>query len=276
MQTRLTIGYARAWEMAARPRSYYATYLFASRSQDRFMKVNPKAGVGDAKTLHVALLEDDDVLRDRVLLPGLLRHGFDVTPLRTIAALTEAMRSTLFDLVMLDIGLPDGDGFTLTQQLQNAVIQPGIVILSGRGDAPDRVRGLNEGADAYLVKPVEIEMLAATLFSVARRLRRSAFPGGEWLLQDDGWCLFAPHGEAIALTASERRVLQQLWECRGQLVAKNALLSALSGDLGSEVDPHRLDALLHRLRQKVQQRVGIPFPLKSVRGEGYLLTVTAS
>lgn len=232
-----------------------------------------------AAALRVALLEDDDVLRERILAPGLARHGFEVTPLRTVAALSAAMRVQRFELIVLDIGLPDGDGFTLTQQLQSLRPAPGIVILSGRGDSPDRVRGLNEGADAYLVKPVEIEMLAATLFSVVRRMARLQGEGmaqaADWQLQDDGWCLFAPDGGAVPLTGSERRVMQHLWQARGRLVAREALLAALGGDLGMEIDPHRLDALLHRLRQKVQERTGAALPLKSVRGEGYLLVAQA-
>ncbi|QNH14621.1 response regulator transcription factor [Xanthomonas sp. SI] len=224
--------------------------------------------------LRVALLEDDDVLRDRVLLPGLQRHGFEVTPLRTAQALWAALDDHRFDLIVLDIGLPDSDGFTLTEQLQAQRPGLGIIILSGRGEQPDLVRGLTQGADSYLIKPVQIEILAATLFSVARRMSRplSSAPNAaeEWQLQDDGWCLFSPEGQAVALTGSERKVVQSLWSARGRLVTRDALIGMLGGNLGLEVDPHRLDALLHRLRLKVQERTGVALPLKAVRGEGYL------
>lgn len=230
--------------------------------------------------LRVALLEDDDVLRDRVLLPGLQRHGFDVIALRTIQTLHALLRNASVELIVLDIGLPDGDGFALTQQLQAMHPALGIVILSGRGDQPDRLRGLSQGADAYLVKPVEIEMLAATLFSVARRLPRgpanaptapTAAAHDAWQLQDDGWCLFAPDGNAVPLTGSERLVLHCLWQSAGRLVSRRALLTTLGGSLGMEIDPHRLEALLHRLRHKVLARSGAALPLTSVRGAGYLL-----
>lgn len=241
-------------------------------------RLSDPSGLPTASTantaLRVALLEDDDLLRDRVLVPGLRRHGVEVTPLRTIQALWTALDGDGFDLIVLDIGLPDGDGFTLTQQLQSLRPALGIVILSGRGDHPDLLRGLNQGADAYLVKPVQIEILAATLFSVARRMRRLQDPqpaaSEEWQLQDDGWCLFAPDGNAVPLTGSERKVMQSLWSARGRLVTRDALVGMLGGNLGLEIDPHRLDALLHRLRLKVQERTGAPLPLKSVRGEGYL------
>nr|WP_244667260.1 response regulator transcription factor [Xanthomonas sp. D-109] len=232
---------------------------------------SPLAAAANAP-LRVALLEDDDVLRDRVLLPGLQRHGFEVTPLRTAQALWAALEAQRVDLIVLDIGLPDSDGFTLTQQLQERRPGMGIVILSGRGEQPDLVRGLVQGADAYLIKPVQIEILAATLFSVARRMLRPSTPASEeWQLQDDGWCLFAPDGQAVPLTASERKVLQSLWQARGRLVSRDALIGMLGGNAGLEIDPHRLDALLHRLRQKVHERTGSALPLRAVRGEGYLL-----
>ncbi|SEM27266.1 DNA-binding response regulator, OmpR family, contains REC and winged-helix (wHTH) domain [Pseudoxanthomonas sp. GM95] len=234
----------------------------------------PPAATTVSTALRLALLEDDDVLRDRVLVPGLTRHGFDVEPMRTVAQLHAALERGSFDLIVLDIGLPDGDGFSLTRELQAGRPGMGIVILSGRDTSPDKVRGLSQGADAYLTKPVEIEMLAATLFSVARRLTRpEAAPvagPAEWQLQDDGWCLFSPDGKAVALTQSERRVLLCLWRTRGKLVSRESLLDTLGGDMGLEIDPHRLDALLHRLRQKVQDRAGMALPLTAVRGAGYL------
>ncbi|WP_241688347.1 response regulator transcription factor [Pseudoxanthomonas composti] len=234
----------------------------------------PSPATASIAPLRLALLEDDDVLRDRVLLPGLARHGFEVVPMRTAAQLQAALAQGSFDLIVLDIGLPDGDGFSLTRELQAGRPGMGIVILSGRDTSPDRVRGLSQGADAYLTKPVEIEMLAATLFSVARRLSRPAVTSDHgtpaWQLQDDGWCLFSPQGKAVALTQSERRVLLCLWRTRGKLVSRESLLATLGGELGLEIDPHRLDALLHRLRQKVQERAGLALPLTAVRGAGYL------
>lgn len=229
------------------------------------------------------------MLRDRVLLPGLRRHGFKVLPMRTVAELEQVLQHRRLDLIVLDIGLPDGDGLVVTRDLQQRFPGLGIVILSGRGSAPDMVQGLSQGADAYLAKPVEIEMLAATLFSVARRLQRvavgatvaaeremaSAPAAADWVLQDDGWCLFAPDGSALALTSSERRVLLCLWRTRGRLVQRDALLATLGGELGMEIDPHRLDVLLHRLRQKVLERTGSALPLTSIRGQGYLLMPVA-
>lgn len=235
--------------------------------------------------LRLALLEDDDILRDRVLVPGLRRHGFDVLALSTIAQLEKILSTTPLDLVVLDIGLPDGSGLAVTRDLQVRHPRLGIVILTGRGSPPEMVQGLSQGADAYLAKPVEIEILAATLFSVVRRLQRSSSPSSAseasaapalWQLQEDGWCLFSPQGKALALTNSERRVLMCLWNAPGRLVQRETLLATLGGKLGIEIDPHRLDVLLHRLRQKVLQRTGTALPLSSIRGQGYLLMPEAA
>nr|WP_255699233.1 response regulator transcription factor [Luteimonas sp. Y-2-2-4F] len=230
--------------------------------------------------MRVALLEDDDVLRERVLVPGLRRHGLDVRAVRTAAGLLAALPAERFDLVILDIGLPDGDGFSLTQTLQAEHPALGIVILSGRGAPPDRLRGLNGGADAYLVKPVEIDILAATVFSVIRRLHRGGgadAPRDAWHLQADGWCLFAPNGRSIALTGSERQVVGSLWGQRGRLVTREALVDAIPGRPRDErgIDTHRLDVLLHRLRRKVLERTGLALPLDPVRGVGYVLHARA-
>ncbi|WP_341777517.1 response regulator transcription factor [Luteimonas terrae] len=226
------------------------------------------------RPLSVALLEDDDMLRDRVLVPGLRRHGLEIHPLRTAAALRALLPQTPVDIVVLDIGLPDSDGFTVTQSLQAAHPGLGIVILTGRGESPDRLRGLSGGADAYLVKPVEIDILAATIFSLARRLTRApqAVEDG-WQLQPDGWCVFAPNGKSTALTGSERHVLQALWSQRDRLVTREALLDSVPGRARDEsgIDPHRLDVLLHRLRRKVLDRTGLALPIDAVRGEGYVL-----
>src|SRR5262245_51042036 len=132
--------------------------------------------------LRIALLEDDPVLRDRILVPGLANFGFAVTGMDTAARLRDLLGSTTFDIVVLDLGLPDADGFSLAGDIRAGYPDIGIVMLTGRGATPDRVRGLSQGADAYLSKPVEIELLAATLHSLARRLHGPAPAVRRWHL----------------------------------------------------------------------------------------------
>lgn len=225
-----------------------------------------------ATALRVLLLEDDPTLRDRILIPGLRRFGFETAGYGTGAGLEARLQQDGADIVVLDVGLPDTDGFTLASALRQRYPELGIVMLTSLGQTEDRVRGLTGGADAYLAKPVEIDLLAATLHSLARRLgaRAPAAPArGRWQVSEDGWCLLAPTGTAAALTGSERRLCLRLLEQPGLLVAREALIAALT-DRVYDFDAHRLDSMVHRLRAKAQRRCGVALPLAAVHGKGYI------
>lgn len=223
--------------------------------------------------LKVAVLEDDADLREDILIPQLRKFGFDVAGFGTSVDLFRAMLAATFNLLVLDIGLPDGDGFTVARRLrENFAI--GIVILTGRSAAADRVKGLTEAADAWLVKPVEIEVLAATLHSLARRMRMSAVENdtgsAQWSLAPEGWQLCEPEGGSMTLNHSERRLLARLFDAPGELVTHDELIRALVNS-AEDVDLHRLEMLIHRLRRKVAAELGKPLPLRSVRGKGYII-----
>ncbi|MEN5117140.1 response regulator transcription factor [Luteimonas sp. TWI662] len=226
--------------------------------------------------LHVAVLEDEAMLRERILLPGLQRFGFAAVGFETIAALRAHLDAHPVDLVVLDVGLPDGDGFSLARALRETRPQLGVVMLTSRAETGDRVRGLTEGADAYLTKPIEIDLLAATLHSLARRLETVAPAGARdtshgWRLSADGWCLLSPSGGSAALTQSERRLCRRLFDTPGELVAREALIEALTDQI-HDFDAHRIDSMIHRLRSKARTRCGEMLPLTAVHGRGYMLT----
>lgn len=231
------------------------------------------ASIDADRALRVALLEDDLLLRDRVLLPGLRDFGFEVSGLETAAELHAHLKTRPTDIVVLDVGLPDQSGFMVARQLRSQSPSLGIVMLTGRGETPDRVRGLSEGADAYLSKPVEIELLAATLHSLARRVQGKNDPAAAsqgWRLDGGGWCLVAPAGGNVALTKSERRLFQRLLASSGEIVTREALIATLTENV-YDFDTHRLDSMIHRLRRKVAEACGERLPLIAVHGEGYVL-----
>lgn len=224
--------------------------------------------------LRIALLEDDDVLRDSVLLPRMRGYGFAMEGMRTARELRDMLDSDPPDIVILDIGLPDADGFQLAAALRESDPRLGIVMLTGRADGDDRIRGLVEGADAYLSKPVDLGLLAATLHSLARRIGRHSNAGfrrssGKWHLDAEGWCLVTPAGQSIALSKTERRLMKPLMAAAGRLLTREQIIDALTSD-AHEFDPHRLDSLIHRLRRKVNSASGEALPLTSVHGEGYV------
>jgi len=231
-----------------------------------------------ASALRLALLEHDDTLREQALLPGLRHCGFEVEPISSTADLQHALLTAAFDLCVLDRVLSHGDGVSLPLWLRNQYPQMGILVLSSQADPFDHLRALNDGADAYLGKPAPVEIIAATVTSIARRMQhlpasRQTRACAQWQLQSDGWCLVAPDGAQTTLTISERRLIRMLWENNGALVARETLMAAVTNGHGaiSAIDPHGLDVLLYRLRRKVQSRTGQALPLEVVRGAGYIL-----
>lgn len=174
------------------------------------------------------------------------------------------------EIVVLDVSLPDQSGFDVARHLRaNSAI--GIVILTGRATTADRVRGLDLGADAYLTKPIDAEVLCSTVRSVARRLDPS--PPGQnlaWKLGADGWRLVSPRGTTIDLSATERQLLQLLFAAANTTVQRESLIAALTDDTNA-FDPHRLDMVMHRLRRKLADAGMPPLPLHTVRGVGYVL-----
>lgn len=225
-------------------------------------------------SLRVALLEDDVVLRERILSPRLRDHGFDVIGLGSAAALERLLVAGVPDIIVLDVGLPDADGFELAQSLRSRFPAVGVVMLTGRQSPHDKVRGLVDGADAYLTKPVDMGLLAATLHSLARRLQVAAVnddvaPQAGWRLDAGGWRLLAPCGQAVALTRSERPLVRCLMQHSGEVVGREALIATLTSNT-FEFDTHRLDSLIHRLRRKIAAGSAHPFPLSAVHGAGYV------
>lgn len=232
-----------------------------------------------ARTLRVMVLEDDDLLRERILLPGLADFGFNVTGARSAAELYRRMLTEHFDVIVLDIGLPDEDGLTVARHLRK--LSPiGIIMLTGSKRRADQIGALSGGADLFLSKPVDVELLAANLHSLARRLqiplrgslqRMSAVdePGKCWRLETDGWCLISPEGAMVALSVPERCVMQRLFAAHGHPVSREALIGALSEDV-YEFDPHRLEMLVYRLRRKCSEQIGSALPLMTARGAGYV------
>ena len=222
--------------------------------------------------LRIALVEDDVPLRDLILMPGLRTYGFTCDAYGTASEFANGEQ--VYDIVILDVGLPDANGFDLANRLR-AGSNVGIVMLTGRNAIDDRVRGLMGGADVYLAKPVDVAELAATLHSLGRRLQPTRANDAEparspWRLDESGWCLVSPKGRSVALNDAERRVLGLLLATPGRPVARTDMASALTEDI-YDFDPHRLDMLVHRLRAKIADVSDESLPLRAVRGAGYVM-----
>lgn len=223
----------------------------------------------------VLVVEDDAVLRDEILLPGLRRFGFDPVGVGSAIELYKWLLNNSCKLVVLDVGLPDDDGFAIAKHLRQNT-SAGIIMLTGLDSKSDHIRGLAEGADVYFTKPVDVELLASALHSLSRRmsthspLAPASAPAERWRIEADGWRLVAPNGSVIALSQAERVVLQKL-EVADKPVSREELVTELDKII-EDFDPGRLDMLIHRLRRKAETKAGHELPLSAVRKTGYMLS----
>ncbi|MGY1410070.1 MULTISPECIES: response regulator transcription factor [unclassified Luteimonas] len=235
-------------------------------------------------------MEDDPEYRDAILAPTLERSEFEVTAMGSALELYRALASRSFDLVLLDVGLPDDCGYAIARHLREVAPTMGIVMLTGHVAPADRVRGLEAGADTYLGKPVGMPELVAVLRNLATRVAATrtlgdvpAMPGreandeataedtsGRWRLDADGWRILAAGKGEVELNMAERQVLLALAAAPGVPVSRKALMGQLTVD-AHDFDSHRLETLVYRLRRKCLQQAGVELPLRAVRGLGYAL-----
>ena len=212
-----------------------------------------------------------------MLVQGLRKQGLDTHGAGNAAELYRHMLAKPFDIVVLDMHLPDESGLAVTQHLR-AISNVGIVVFTDWNNRRHHAEMLHAGADVCLTKPADVATLSATLHSLARRLstRPSLSAVADdanmlpWRLEDRSWRLVSPRGKFIPLTAAERSVLTMLVSEDGQPVSRESLLHALNRS-AQGFDPHRLEMMIHRLRKKALAQTGERLPLLTVRGVGYLL-----
>lgn len=231
----------------------------------------------------VLVVEDEPSLRVD-LVDFLLAHGYAVTGIGDAYGFRNHIAwHGAPDLVLLDVNLPDGNGFDLARELRQAS-DCGIVMLTMRSGADDRVEGLESGADAYLVKHASLREIEATIRSVLRRLEQTrapdpaaangdaaadaAPPEPAWLFQPMQWQLQAPNAAAIRLTGSEVAFLAALVERAGKPCPRDEIARVLSRP-SLRAEDRSIDALVRRLRRKIEEVSGGEAPIKMVYGIGY-------
>lgn len=228
--------------------------------------------------VRIVVVEDEEALREEIVY-SLNLSGFEAAGVGDGVALDRHLESVGCDIVVLDVGLPGEDGFSIAARL-HATQHIGIIMLTAHGQVGDRVRGLKTGADVYLVKPVDMLELAATAESLFRRIAPPAQVASDeavWVIDPIKWELHSPAGETMALTSSQYRFIAKLAETPGELVPRKEIVTALGHDY-TYFDYHRLDSLMTRLRCKCETKLGVPLPIKTVHAIGYAFTapLTAS
>ena len=220
--------------------------------------------------MRLLLVEDNE--RFAVLLKrGLAAAGFVVDVLPTAEAAAAALRASRFDIVVLDLGLPDADGLDVLGEMRRHQDATPVLILTARGSLEDRVIGLQSGADDYLVKPFALEELIARLQALLRRpgnLLGVTLKLGNLALDTVARQVFVGD-QPIFFSAREIAVLEQLLRRIGRVVAKNLLAENLYG-LSQEVGSNAVEVYVHRLRKQLAE-AGASVQIHTLRGVGYLI-----
>lgn len=239
---------------------------------------------------HIAVL-DDEVDITQLLGNYLKTHGFRVSQLHNGRSLMDLMATDTPALVLLDLGLPGEDGFVIARQLREHW-RCGLVIVTGRGDAVDKVVGLEVGADDYVTKPFDLRELVARIKAVLRRIEAAppasapaaapvaALASGRlvfdaWQLDPAARRLTHPQGHDVALTSGEFDLLHVFARHPGRVLSRDFLLEQTRGREAGPFD-RTVDVQVGRLRKKLEVDPEAPQIIKSVRSAGYVFVPNVS
>lgn len=232
----------------------------------------------------VLVVDDHRKIREP-LATYLRRHTFEVRTAEDAAGMWQLLKTQAFDVVILDVLLPDGDGFELCNQLHRRSNTP-VILLTARDTAADRVRGLDLGADDYVTKPFEPRELVARINSVLRRQGRNTGPaapsGGPQAYRFAGWhfsvcsaTLTRDASPAVQLSTVESRLLQVFLAHPITLLPRERLID-LTAAADSDVSDRAIDRQVSRLRRKLAQGDPTLDLLRTIWGGGYLLAAEVS
>ncbi|MFM0327779.1 winged helix-turn-helix domain-containing protein [Caballeronia glebae] len=216
--------------------------------------------------MRVLLVEDDPLLGDG-LRAGLRQAGMQVDWVRDGKAGEVELRSQSYAAAVLDLGLPFKDGIDVLASVRRAGVTLPVLVLTARDTVPERIRGLDIGADDYVSKPVDLEELAARLRALVRRAHGQ--PQGRLEVQDVMLDLAARlvfrGGAPVTLSTREFDLLHTLMLNAGRVMSREQLEQAVYG-WGQEVESNAIEVHIHRLRAKLGSEL-----IKTVRGVGYVL-----
>lgn len=216
--------------------------------------------------MKLLLVEDDRLLGDGIRA-GLTQGGFTVDWVCDGVEAELALRVQRYSAVVLDLGLPRRSGLDLLRGMRAGGDTVPVLVLTARDAVDDRIRGLDSGADDYMVKPFDLDELRARLRALIRRARGQAGPS---LIHDDvvldpAARRVAWRGVAVDLTAREFAVLHALLLNRGRVMSRDQIEDQLYG-WGEEVESNAVEVFVHHLRRKLSPRL-----IRTVRGVGYMI-----
>lgn len=216
--------------------------------------------------MRILLAEDDPLLGDG-LRAGLRQLGFQVDWVRDGQAAERELRAEPYEAAVLDLGLPLLDGMEVLARVRQAGLSLPVLVLTARDAVPERIRGLDLGADDYVVKPVDLNELAARLRALVRRAhgQTSELLQAQDLALDPAARSVAQAGRPVTLTSREFDLLHALMLNAGRVLSREQLEQRLYS-WGQEVESNAVEVHVHHLRRKLGSGL-----IQTVRGVGYLM-----
>ena len=228
-----------------------------------------------SKLPHLLVVEDDPAVQS-LTTAFLETEGFQVTAVESAAETHASLQTATYDLILLDLGLPDEDGLVVARQIRSKSEVP-IIFVTNRSDDADKIAALEMGGDDYVTKPFNPKELSARIKSVLRRtgsLGRNSpdaimMKFGNWQLDLEGRQLLDRGNIETQLTRAEFDLVSALVSASGRVLSRDQLLDAISQ--GEEVTDRTVDVLVSRIRKKIEQDRSNPQIIVTVPGIGYRL-----
>ncbi len=216
--------------------------------------------------MRLLLVEDDEILGDG-LAAGLKMEGYAVDWLTNGKLADEALKLNSYELVVLDLNLPEMDGISILRALRSRKNETPVLVLTAKDTIPDRILGLDSGADDFVIKPFDLNEVCARLRALARRNEGRGTPTIEHngIILDPASHNVTFHGEKIELSQKEFEILSFLMSNIGRVISRARLEESLYS-WNSDVESNTVEVHIHYLRKKLDAAV-----IRTVRGVGYII-----
>jgi len=218
--------------------------------------------------MHILLVEDDAVLSNG-LSNALQQSGYTLSTSNTGSHALQLLEIEIFDLIILDLGLPDMDGIEILRRVRRKKLTLPVLILTARDEVNDRIEGITQGADDYLTKPFDLGELEARIHALIRRCYAGfseKIHAGQLSLNTQNHEITA-NGQTINLSAREIALLEILILQAGKVVCKDHISQRLAS-AGDALADNAIEVAIHRLRKRLEPHQAV---IRTVRGLGYLL-----
>lgn len=227
-----------------------------------------RSGKGLEFKMKILIVEDNDTIVEGLKF-SLEHKNFKVSVSKTIKEAKIEILNNLYNLVILDILLPDGDGIDLCKYIKENFEIP-IIFLTAKDAESDIIKGLNVGADDYIVKPFRIGELIARINNALRKYKNDTFiiKLQNVIVDTEKMCI-TKNNKEISLTTLEWRIFNTLLNSRGKIVTRDKLLNLACDTRGNFINDNSLTVYIKRIREKIEDDVNNPKIIKTIKGIGY-------